>query len=155
MTIRTGCSAALVALNEACAAIGRGDCEAALVGGVNLILAPSMTTAMTEQGILSTDGSCKSFSAEANGYARGEAVTAIYVKPLADAIRDGNPVRAVIRSTSHNVDGKTPGLSQPSTDAQEALMRRAYQLAGISDFSQTAMIECHGTGQISKIPLLL
>ena len=153
MTIRTGCSAALVCLNEACAAIARGDCEGALVGGVNIILAPSMTAAMTEQGILSKDGACKSFSAEANGYARGEAVTAIYVKPLADAIRDGNPVRAVVRATSHNVDGKTPGLSQPSTDAQEALMRRAYQLAGITDYSQTAMVECHGTGTPTGDPI--
>lgn len=153
MTIRTGCSAALVCLNEACAAIARGDCEGALVGGVNIILAPAMTAAMTEQGILSKDGACKSFSAEANGYARGEAVTAIYVKPLADAIRDGNPVRAVIRATSHNVDGKTPGISQPSTDAQEALMRRAYQLAGITDYSQTAMVECHGTGTPTGDPI--
>ncbi|KAI1460402.1 fatty acid synthase S-acetyltransferase [Annulohypoxylon moriforme] len=153
MTIRTGCSAALVGLNEACMAISRGDCEAALIGGVNLILGPSMTTALAEQGVLSKDGSCKTFSAEANGYARGEAVTAIYVKPLSDAIRDGNPVRAVIRATSHNVDGKTPGMSQPSTDAQEALMRRAYQVAGITDFSQTAMVECHGTGTPTGDPI--
>ncbi|KAI2465872.1 fatty acid synthase S-acetyltransferase [Annulohypoxylon bovei var. microspora] len=153
MTIRTGCSAALVGLNEACMAISRGDCEAALIGGVNLILGPGMTSALTEQGIISKDGSCKTFSAEANGYARGEAVTAIYVKPLSDAIRDGNPVRAVIRATSHNVDGKTPGMSQPSTDAQEALMRRAYQVAGITDFSQTAMVECHGTGTPTGDPI--
>ncbi|KXT04055.1 hypothetical protein AC578_4908 [Pseudocercospora eumusae] len=146
MTIRTGCSAALVALNEACAALGRGDCESAIVGGVNLIMGPGMTTAMTEQGILSKDGASKSFSAEANGYARGEAVTAIYVKPLAAALRDGNPIRAVIKATSHNSDGRTPGLSQPSTDSQEALIRRAYALAGINDFGETAMVEMHGTG---------
>ncbi|KAG6168183.1 Type I Iterative PKS [Claviceps purpurea] len=146
MTIRTACSSALVALNEACAAIQRGDCESALVGGVNLILAPGMTTAMEEQGVLASDGSCKTFSADANGYARGEAVTTIFIKPLADAIRDGNPVQAVIRSTSHNVDGKTPTPSHPSTDMQETLMRRAYALAGIRDFSETAMVECHGTG---------
>lgn len=153
MTLRTGCSAALVGLNEACMAISRGDCEAALIGGVNLILSPTMTTAMTEQGIVSKDGSCKTFSADANGYARGEAVTAIFVKPLSDAIRDGNPVRAVIRATSHNVDGKTPGMSQPSTDAQEALMRRAYKVAGITDYSQTAMVECHGTGTPTGDPI--
>lgn len=147
MTIRTGCSAALVCLNEACAAISRGDCEGALVGGVNLI------PGMTEQGILSKDGACHSFSAEANGYARGEAATAIYVKPLADAIRDSNPVRAVIRATSHNFDGKTPGLSQPSKDAQEALIRKAYQLAGISNYSKTAMVECHGTGTPTGDPI--
>ncbi|KAI0900051.1 fatty acid synthase S-acetyltransferase [Annulohypoxylon nitens] len=153
MTIRTGCSAALVGLNEACMAISRGDCEAALIGGVNLILGPNMTTALAEQGVISNDGSCKTFSAEANGYARGEAVTAIFIKPLSDALRDGNPVRAVIRATSHNVDGKTPGMSQPSTEAQEALMRRAYKVAGIRDFSQTAMVECHGTGTPTGDPI--
>ncbi|KAJ9206236.1 hypothetical protein DTO021D3_4917 [Paecilomyces variotii] len=153
MTIRTACSSALVALNEACAAINRGDCGSALVGGVNLILAPGMSMAMQEQGVLSSDGSCKTFSADANGYARGEAVTAVYVKPLADAIRDGNPIRAVVRSTSHNVDGKTPTLSQPSTQAQEALIRRAYELGGISDFGETAMVECHGTGTPTGDPI--
>ncbi|KJF61407.1 polyketide synthase [Coccidioides immitis RS] len=153
MTIRTACSSALVALNEACAAISRGDCESALVGGVNLILAPGMSVAMQEQGVLSSDGSCKTFSADANGYARGEAVTAIFIKPLADAIRDGNPVQAVVRATSHNVDGKTPTLSQPSTDVQEALMRRAYELGGITDFSETAMVECHGTGTPTGDPI--
>ena len=153
MTIRTACSSALVGLNEACSAISRGDCEAALVGGVSLILAPGMTTAMQEQGVVSKDGSCKSFSAEADGYARGEAVTAIFVKPLADAIRDGDPVRAIIRATSHNSDGKTPGLSQPSTDAHEALIRRAYQLGGITDYSETAMVECHGTGTAIGDPI--
>ncbi|KAJ9386802.1 hypothetical protein DTO063F5_3460 [Paecilomyces variotii] len=153
MTIRTACSSALVALNEACAAINRGDCGSALVGGVNLILAPGMSMAMQEQGVLSSDGSCKTFSADANGYARGEAVTAVYIKPLADAIRDGNPIRAVVRSTSHNVDGKTPTLSQPSTQAQEALIRRAYELGGISDFGETAMVECHGTGTPTGDPI--
>ncbi|KAI0096719.1 fatty acid synthase S-acetyltransferase [Nemania sp. FL0031] len=153
MTIRTACSSGLVALNEACMAISRGSCEAALVGGVNLILGPAMTIAMTEQGVLSPSGSCKSFSADADGYARGEAVTAIYVKPLADAIRDGNPVRAVIRATAHNFDGKTSNISQPSTDAQEALIRQAYELAGITDFSETGMVECHGTGTVIGDPI--
>ncbi|KAE8413499.1 hypothetical protein BDV36DRAFT_304027 [Aspergillus pseudocaelatus] len=153
MTIRTACSSALVALNEACAAINRGDCESALVGGVNLILAPGMSMAMQEQGVLSSDGSCKTFSADANGYARGEAVTAIFIKPLADALRDGNPVHAVVRATSHNADGKTPTLSQPSTDAQEALMRRAYELGGITDYTETAMVECHGTGTPTGDPI--
>ncbi|KAJ5878705.1 hypothetical protein N7455_002170 [Penicillium solitum] len=131
----------------------RGDCESALVGGVNLILAPGMSMAMQEQGVLSSDGSCKTFSSDSNGYARGEAVTAIFIKPLAHAIRDGNPIQAVVRSTSHNVDGKTPTLSQPSTDVQEALMRRAYEFGGITDFSKTAMVECHGTGTPAGDPI--
>ena len=146
MTIRTACSASLVGLHEACVAILRGDCDGALVGGVNLIMTPGATMSMTEQNVLSSDGSCKSFSAEANGYGRGEAITAIFIKDLDRALRDGNPVRAVIRGSATNHDGKTSGMSFPSIDAQEALMRRAYQVAGIEDFSQTGFIECHGTG---------
>lgn len=145
MTIRTGCSAALVGLHEACVAIQRGDCTSAIVGGANLILAPNMTTAMTEQGVLSPDGSCKSFSADANGYGRGEAITAIFIKPLADALRDNNPIRAVIRATATNHDGKTPGLTHPNTEAHESMMRHAYKHAGL-EYGDTAFVECHGTG---------
>ena len=153
MTVRTGCSATLVALHEACQAIDRGECTAAIVGGANLIMAPGMTTAMTEQGVLSADGSCKTFSADANGYARGEAINAVFIKPLSDAIRDGNPVRAVIRSTATNNDGKTPGISCPSTDSHEAMIRRAYDAAGLKDFSETAFVECHGTGTAIGDPI--
>ncbi|KAI1764150.1 fatty acid synthase S-acetyltransferase [Hypoxylon sp. FL1150] len=146
-TSRTACSSSLTALNEACMALSRGDCEVALVSAVNLILTPTMMITMTEQGVLSPDGSCKSFSADANGYARGEAVASIVVKPLAHAIRDGNPVRAVIKATSCNANGNLgAGISVPSTDAQEKLIRHAYSIAGITDFGATAMVECHGTG---------
>ncbi|KAJ5104223.1 Acyl transferase/acyl hydrolase/lysophospholipase [Penicillium argentinense] len=147
MVTRTACSSSLVALHEACIAVSRGDCEGAIVGGANLIMGPGMTAAMSEQGVLSPDGSCKSFSADANGYARGEAISAIFIKPLADAIRDGNPVRAVIRGTASNSDGRgTGGMQVPNDIAQEAMIRRAYSIAGIHDFSQTAFVECHGTG---------
>ncbi len=146
MTIRTGCSASLLALHEACLAINANQCKSAIVGGANLIMAPGMTTSMTEQGVLSPDGSCKTFSADANGYARGEAINAIYIKPLSAALADGNPVRAVIRATATNSDGKTPGISCPSTEAHEALIRQAYRNAGIDDLSETAFVECHGTG---------
>lgn len=153
--VRTGCSAALVALHEACLALSRGDCEGAIVGGANLIMAPGMTVAMTEQGVLSPDGSCKTFSADANGYARGEAISAVFVKPLSAAIRDGNPIRAVIRSTASNSDGRgtAGGIQVPNDVAQEALIRRAYKTAGISDFSQTAFVECHGTGTAIGDPI--
>ena len=109
-------------------------------------MTPRMTIADTDQGVISPTGSCKSFDADADGYARGEAVSAIYVKKLSDAIRDGDPVRAVIRSTCTNHDGRTVGLTHPSTEAHESLIRRGHQLAGIRDLSQTAMVECHGTG---------
>ncbi|KAI2820032.1 hypothetical protein CBS115989_3941 [Aspergillus niger] len=153
MTIRTACSSALVGLNEACLALQRGDCDAAIVGGPSLIFAPATTAFMTEKGVLSPDGSCKTFSADANGYARGEAITAVFVKPLAAALRDGNPIRAVIRSVMSNSDGKTSGISHPSTDSQEALIRKAYQAAGITNMAETAFVECHGTGTPTGDPV--
>ncbi|EMD88582.1 hypothetical protein COCC4DRAFT_154765 [Bipolaris maydis ATCC 48331] len=148
MTIRTACSSALTGLAEAFAAIQRGICEGAIVAGSNLILAPGMTQQMTEKGILSPNGSCKTFSADADGYARGEAFTAVFVKPLDAAIRDGNPIRAVIRAAVANSDGKTQGITQPNGYAHEAMIRLAYKQAGItvSKYPQTAYFECHGTG---------
>lgn len=146
MTTRTACSASLVALHEACVAISRGDCNSAIVGGANLIMTPGATMSMTEQNVLSKDGSCKTFSADANGYARGEAIAAVYIKRLDYALRDGNSIRAVIRGTATNHNGKTPGMTVPSANLQETLMRRAYKVAGITDFSKTGFVECHGTG---------
>jgi len=88
----------------------------------------------------------ETFSDDADGYARGEAISAIYVKKLSDALRDGDPIRAVIRSTCVNSDGKTPGIMVPNSEMHADLMRRSHALAGITDLSKTAMIECHGTG---------
>lgn len=134
-------------------AIARGDCTAAIVGGCNLIVAPALTMASSEHGVLSPDGSCKTFSADANGYARSEAVSAIFIKPLSSALKDGDPIRCVIRGTAINSDGKTNGISLPNPRAQEALIRHTYKLAGISEFSKTAFVECHGTGTAAGDPL--
>ncbi|KAH8728017.1 hypothetical protein GQ44DRAFT_757464 [Phaeosphaeriaceae sp. PMI808] len=155
LTVRTACSSALMGLNEACMAIGRGDCESAIVGGTSLILAPDMAARLSGQGVLSPDGSCKTFSAEANGYARGEAIVAVYVKSLRAALRDGNPIRSVISGSSANFDGKTNPLTMPSAPSQEALIRRAYEIGGISDAarSKTALFECHGTGTNAGDPV--
>ncbi|KAL7914426.1 hypothetical protein GGI35DRAFT_490696 [Trichoderma velutinum] len=152
MTIKVGCSSAMLALHLACEALNKGDCSSAIVGGTNLLLSPALTMAMCEQGALSPDGSCKTFDADANGYARADAINAIYIKKLDDAIRDANPIRAVIRSTSSNCDGKTPGLSNPSSKAHEELIRQAYRFSGL-DPADTAMCECHGTGTAVGDPL--
>jgi acyl transferase domain-containing protein len=153
MTIRTGCSSALVGLHEACQALYNGDCSSAIIAGTNLILTPTMTIAMTEQGVLSPTGSCKTFDAAADGYARGEAINAIYIKRLDDAIRDGDPIRAVIRSTATNCDGKTPGIAYPSSESHEQMIRRAYRAAQINEIGDTAYFECHGTGTAVGDPL--
>ena len=116
-----------------------------MVCGSNLILAPGMMISMSLQGALSPEGSSKTFDASADGYARGEGVTALYIKRLDEAIRDKNPIRAVIRSSASNADGKTNGISLPNPNAHKAVIRKAYDLANL-DLSKTAMVEAHGTG---------
>lgn len=140
MVIKTGCSASLVGLHEACRALQSGDCTAAIVAGTNLIMGPTTTAAMTEEGILSPEGSCKTFDAAADGFARGESISAVYIKRLDDAIRDKNPIRAVIRNTGTNSDGRSQGLMAPSSAAHEALMRSVYLNAGL-DPRKTAFVE--------------
>jgi hypothetical protein len=91
MTIETGCPSSLAGLHEACLALQAGTCTSALVTGTNLIFAPSMTITMSQNGVHSPEGICRTFDANANGYGRGEAINAIYVKPLRLAIRMGIP----------------------------------------------------------------
>jgi 3-oxoacyl-[acyl-carrier-protein] synthase III len=140
MAIKTGCSASLVALHEACRAIQSGDATAAVVAGTSMIMTPTLTATMAAGELLSPEGSCKTFDSAADGFARAEAITAIYVKRLEDALRDGNPIRAIIRSSATNSDGKGKSLVTPNGEAQEALMRKAYEDAGL-DPSDTAYVE--------------
>ncbi|KAF6833041.1 Lovastatin diketide synthase LovF 1 [Colletotrichum plurivorum] len=151
--VRTACSASLVALHMACQGLQGGDCTSALVGGVNLILNPRDTAAMQQQGVLSPTAECRTFDAGADGFARGEGISAIYIKKLSDAVRDGDTIRAVIRSTCVSGNGRTPGLTTPSPRSHEKLMRRGHEIAGIKDLSKTAMVECHGTGTVVGDPL--
>ncbi|KAJ5971450.1 Acyl transferase/acyl hydrolase/lysophospholipase [Penicillium vulpinum] len=153
LSIRTACSSSVVALHQACLSIEKGECSAAIVAGYNLILTPTMTMIMTSKGVLSSDGSCKSFDANADGYGRGEAVNAIYIKPLEAALRDGNPIRAVIRGSAVNSDGKSAGFTVPSADAQEDVIQKAYHAAGITNLAQTSFVECHGTGTTVGDPI--
>lgn len=111
-----------------------------------MIVTPTMTITMSDNGVLSPDGRCKTFDAGANGYARGEAANAVFLKRLDDAVRDGDPIRGVIRSTAANYDGGSGRIFAPDLHSQERLIRHAYERAGIADLSQTAFVECHGTG---------
>lgn len=92
---------------------------------------------------LSPDSKCYSFDSRANGYARGEGIVAIVLKPVLNAVRDGDIIRAVIRGTGSNQDGHTPILTQPSAEAQEKLIRHVYLKSGLS-FETTRYIEAHG-----------
>ncbi|KAI8308661.1 Highly reducing polyketide synthase FUM1 [Colletotrichum sp. SAR11_59] len=155
IVVKTGCSASLVALDMACHSLRAGECAAAVVLGVNLITSPLMTLLYTAQGLLSPSGCCKTFDAAANGYGRGEAVNAVFLRRLSDAEGAGDPVRAVVRASATGHDGRKVGQLKPDAAAQELLIRKTYALAGIPDsqFGDTAWIECHGTGTAVGDPI--
>ena len=148
--VKAACSSSLVALHDAVRSVRSGDCASAIVCGTSLIFTPTASMAM--HPALSPDGMCKSFDASANGYARGEAINAIYIKRFSDAVRDSDPIRAIIRGTATNFDGKTPGITMPSTAAHERLMRKAYEDAHL-DPCETPFIDAHGTGTLIGDPL--
>lgn len=153
MSIKVGCSSSLVALHLACEALQNRDCSSAVVGASNLLLSPEYFMALDNLHALSPDGSSKAFDASANGFARADAVNAVYVKRLEDAVRDGNPIRAVIRGTAINADGKTVGLTNPSSEMQATVIQHAYKKAGIINLGDTPFVECHGTGTAAGDPL--
>lgn len=140
LTINTACFASLVALHEACNSLQNGTIEGAVVGGSCLQLSPVLTEMMAAEGTLSSDGSCKSFDSRANGFARAEGITAVYIKRLSDAVRDGNPVRSIIRASGSNSDGNRAGLMQPQARTQETLIRQVYDRARL-DPAETAFVE--------------
>ncbi|KAE8147175.1 putative polyketide synthase [Aspergillus avenaceus] len=145
VTVETGCSSTLVAFHQACRALQEGDCSAAVVAGCNLILSPTNTITMCASGALSGDGKCRPFDATADGYGRGKAINCVYLKRYDEALREGDPVRAIVRSTTTNCDGRTPGFSVPNPVAQAAMMRKAYDDADLP-IGETGLFECHGTG---------
>ena len=98
------------------------------------------------KGASSLSGKCHTFDVKADGYIKAEGVNAVLLKRLDDAIRDGDPIRAVIRGTATNSDGRTPGIASPSSEAQATAIRAAYANAGITDLQGTTYLECHGTG---------
>ncbi|KAI1738583.1 putative polyketide synthase [Xylaria scruposa] len=153
MTVKTACSSSMVCLDLACEAIRNGQCDGALVGGASLIFSPTMWLSLHDQGLLSPTGQSKTFDASADGYARGEAVNMILIKRASDAIRDNDPIHAIIRGTSVNTDGRTQGMLVPSPVAQAALIKRTYAIAGIQNMSDTAIFETHGTGTPIGDPL--
>ncbi|CAM2010014.1 amino acid adenylation domain-containing protein [Acanthopleuribacter pedis] len=145
MPVDTMCSSSLTAIHEACQRLRSGECRLALAGGVNLYLHPSQYLAMSAATMLSADGRCHSFGAGGNGYVPGEGVGTVVLKPLDAALRDRDPIHAVIRGSSINHGGKTHGYTVPNPVAQSALIRDALSKAGV-DARAVSYIEAHGTG---------
>ena len=147
IAIDTACSSSLAALHLACQSLRNGECTMALAGGVNMILSPAHSIAFTKAGVLAPDGRCKTFDAEANGFVRGEGGGLVILKPLSSAVADGDPVQAVILGSAMFQDGRTNGLIAPSREAQETLLREAYNAAGVSP-ANVQYVEAHGTGTL-------
>ncbi|WP_405494979.1 SDR family NAD(P)-dependent oxidoreductase [Nocardia sp. NBC_00511] len=152
LTVETGCSSALVALDLAVRALRSGDIDAALVGGVNLILAPDVSIGLTHFGGLSPDGRCAAFAATANGFVRGEGVAAVFLERWEQARRDGDRVRAVIVETAVNNDGGGESLVTPNPQGQRDLLRRAYRCGNVP-LERLAYLEAHGTGTSRGDPI--
>ncbi|KAJ6131357.1 hypothetical protein N7523_001817 [Penicillium sp. IBT 18751x] len=152
VTVDTACSGSLVALHLACQSLRTGDASMAVAAGVNLILSHEFMSTMSMMRFLSPDGRCYTFDERANGYARGEAVDCLILKPLVDALRDQNKIRAIIRGSGSNQDGRTPGITLPSGTAQETLIRDVYARAGL-DPKETEVVESHGTGTQAGDPI--
>ncbi len=151
-TVDTACSSSLTAVHLACRSLAAGECDLAIAGGVNVLLAPEPTIGFCKANMLSPDGRCRSFDAAANGYVRSEGIGAVVLKPLATALADGDPIQAVIRGSAINQDGRTAGLSLPSAAGQEAMLRQALRQAGVPA-SAIQYIEAHGTGTTAGDPV--
>lgn len=144
-TIDAACSSALVALHQACRSLRNRECDLAIVGGVNVLYSPLTTISLSKIGMLSPDGQCKAFSAEADGYGRGEGCGVIVIKRLSDAIQDNDPVLALIRGTAVNHTGHTIGLAAPKSPSQQEVILNALAQSHITA-DDVAYLEAHGTG---------
>ena len=145
VAVDTACSSALTAIHLACQSLRTGECNAALAGGVNLLLDEAFTTMFANGNMLSTDAQCKTFDAAANGYVRGEGCGIIVLKRLSDALAAQDPIVAVIRGTALNQDGPSGGLTIPNGPSQAQVIRRALADANLQP-AQIGYIEAHGTG---------
>jgi phthiocerol/phenolphthiocerol synthesis type-I polyketide synthase B len=146
LTVDTACSSSLAAIHLALRSIRAGESRVAVAGGVNVILMPHINIAYSQSGMMAADGRCKFGDGAGDGYVRSEGAGLVVLKPLADAIADGDRVYAVVRGSALNNDGRGSGsMGTPSRLGQEELLRAAYADAGLSPGS-VGYVEAHGTG---------
>jgi acyl transferase domain-containing protein/acyl carrier protein len=145
ITLDTACSSGLMTVHLATRSIHEGESDLALAGGCMVMLQPLITSSASGQGMLSGTGRCHVFDVAADGFVRSEGCAVVLLKRLADAVRDGDRILAVVRGTAANQDGRTSTISTPSVDAQEAVYRAALTAAGV-DADTIGVVEAHGTG---------
>jgi acyl transferase domain-containing protein/acyl carrier protein len=152
LALDTACSSSLVAVHLAVQSLRRGECELALAGGVNLMLSPESTIALSRMQLMAADGRCKTFDAGADGFVRGEGCGLVALKRLSDAVEAGDPIRAVIRGSAVNQDGHTNGLTAPSGLAQRDVVRAALSDGAVGP-GEIGFVETHGTGTVLGDPI--
>ncbi|TVS13820.1 MAG: aminotransferase class I/II-fold pyridoxal phosphate-dependent enzyme [Planctomycetaceae bacterium] len=152
MAIDTACSSSLVAVHLACQSLRRQESDVCLAGGVNLIVSPEGTIALSQARMMAPDGHCKTFDAGADGYVRGEGCGVVVLKRLSDALTDGSPILAVLPGSAVAQDGLTNGLTAPNGPAQQAVIRQALAEAGRQPH-EISYIETHGTGTALGDPI--
>jgi acyl transferase domain-containing protein len=145
MAIDSACSSSLMAVHQGCAALRSGETDTVIAAGANLLLTPALSIFYTQAGLSAPDGRCKPFGQGADGIGRGEGVAAVVLRRLDDAIADGQPIYAVVRSSVANHDGRSNGITAPNRRSQVELMRRALTLAEV-EAEQISFVEAHGTG---------
>ena len=145
LAIETACSSSLVATHLACQSLRTGESNLCIVGGVNLILTPELNIVFSQAQMMSPEGRCKTFDADANGYVRGEGCGVVILKRLADAIADRDNILAVIKGSAIAQDGLSNGITAPNGPIQQAVIRQALDNAGVKA-AQVSYVEAHGTG---------
>ncbi|NHC44334.1 type I polyketide synthase [Motilibacter sp. K478] len=145
VTVDTACSSSLTAAHLAHQALSNDECDLAVVAGVNALLTPAYTIAESRAGMLSPTGRSRAFDSRADGYVRGEGAGAVVLRRAAEMRESGRRYYAVIRGSAVNQDGRSEGLTVPNGSAQQELLRRALEQAGVRPH-QVALIEAHGTG---------
>ncbi|MGW5446791.1 hybrid non-ribosomal peptide synthetase/type I polyketide synthase [Streptomyces asiaticus] len=154
LSVDTACSSSLVAVHLACQSLRSGETGMALVGGVNVLLAPEWFVVASKAHMLAADGRCKTFDASADGYVRSEGCGVVVLKRLSDAQAHGDRVLAVIRGSAVNQDGRSSGITVPNASAQQEVIRSALRAASVEP-SQVGYVEAHGTGTPLGDPLEL
>ena len=152
LTTDTACSSSLTAFHLACQSLRVGESKQVIVGGSHLNLLPDSLIAKSNINLLSPEGRSFAFDDRGDGYGPGEGTGVLILKPLQDAIRDGDPIRAVIRNTGINQDGRTNGMTMPSEESQAALARATYKNVGLNP-EDTTYVEAHGTGTAIGDPI--
>ena len=152
VSVDTACSSSLVAVHQACQSIWSGESDMAITGGINMLMHPFGFVGFSKASMLSPNGRCQTFDANGDGYVRAEGAGILFLKPLEQAERDGDPIHAVIVATGINCDGHTHGMTVPSPEQQGQLLNRIYRQAGI-DLNCISYIEAHGTGTAVGDPL--